>query len=144
MREQAKERIGHQYPDATIVDNRRQSVDCTTIAWIWARTVACPNPACGIEMPLVRSWWLGKKKGKEAYVVPSVVADATAPSGRRVDFAIGHDRAKAPPATMTMELSPGKARICISLPSRSAVKLTVRASRSQSRSNRFPSIGGCC
>ena len=42
----------------------------TVIAWIWARTVTCPNPACGIAMPLVRSWWLGKKKGKEAYVVP--------------------------------------------------------------------------
>jgi len=35
------------------------------IAWIWARTVTCPNPACRIRMPLVRSWWLGKKKGKE-------------------------------------------------------------------------------
>ena len=53
----------------------------TVIAWIWARTVTCPNPACGIEMPLVRSWWLGKKKGKEAYVVPSVVADPSHPSG---------------------------------------------------------------
>ena len=48
-------------------------------------------------MPLVRSWWLGKKKGKEAYVVPEVVADSTHPSGRRVQFSIGHDMAKAPP-----------------------------------------------
>ena len=60
-----------------------------SIAWIWARTVTCPNPACGIEMPLVRSWWLGKKKGKEAYVVPTVVADAAHPSGQRVTFGIG-------------------------------------------------------
>ena len=43
------------------------------IAWIWARTVICSNPACAIAMPLVRSWWLGKKKGKEAFVVPSVI-----------------------------------------------------------------------
>ena len=42
-------------------------------------------------MPLVRSWWLGKKKGKEAYVIPSVVSDASHNSGRRVEFAIGHD-----------------------------------------------------
>src|SRR5699024_4836263 len=62
----------------------------TVIAWIWARTVTCPNPACGIEMPLVRSWWLGKKKGKEAYVVPEVVADADHPSGKRDKYRIEH------------------------------------------------------
>lgn len=51
-------------------------------------------------MPLVRSWWLGKKKGKEAYVVPRVVSDARHSSGLRVQFDIGHDVAQAPiPAT---------------------------------------------
>ena len=49
-------------------------------------------------MPLVRSWWLGKKKGKEAYVVPTVVGDASHPSGLRVKFEIGHDTAHAPTA----------------------------------------------
>jgi putative DNA methylase len=49
-------------------------------------------------MPLVRSWWLGKKKGKEAYIVPTVVPDAGAPSGRKVAFAIGHDPKHAPAA----------------------------------------------
>ncbi len=37
MREQAKERIGHLYP--TGPDGE------TVIAWLWARTVRCPNPA---------------------------------------------------------------------------------------------------
>lgn len=97
MRDRAKDRIGHLYPDATIVDEKTdKSAPATTIAWIWARTVTCPNPACGIEMPLVRSWWLGKKKGEEAYVVPEVVNDVTRPSGRRVQFTIGHDRSKGP------------------------------------------------
>lgn len=92
MRDRAAERIGHLYPKATLPDGSQ----ATVIAWIWARTVTCPNPACGIEMPLVRSWWLGKKKGKEAYVVPIVVDDPTAPSGRRVAFEIGHDPTNAP------------------------------------------------
>jgi len=97
MRDRAKERIGHLYPDATIIDEKtKKQTKATTIAWIWARTVTCPNPACGIEMPLVRSWWLGKKKGKEAYVVPTVVDDTTTPSGRRVEFAVAQDIAKAP------------------------------------------------
>ena len=60
MRDEAERRIGHLYPKAQLPDG----TEATVIAWIWARTVTCPNPACGIEMPLVRSWWLGKKKGK--------------------------------------------------------------------------------
>ncbi|NMR19186.1 DUF1156 domain-containing protein [Cellulomonas fimi] len=87
MRDRASERIGHLYPQAALPDGS----PATVIAWIWARTVTCPNPACRIEMPLVRSWWLGKKKGKEAYVVPRVVDDPSVPSGRRVMFDIAHD-----------------------------------------------------
>lgn len=94
MRDEAERRIGHLYPKATLPDGSQANV----IAWIWARTVICPNPACGVEMPLVRSWWLGKKKGKEAYVVPSVVRDGSHPSGLRVAFEIGHDAAKGPTA----------------------------------------------
>ena len=85
MRDEAEKRIGHLYPKAALPDGSQ----ATVIAWIWARTVTCPNPACGIAMPLVRSWWLGKKKGKEAYIVPSVVAG-------KVRFDIGHDPGSAP------------------------------------------------
>jgi len=85
MRDEAEKRIGHLYPKAVLEDGSEAPV----IAWIWARTVTCPNPACGIEMPLVRSWWLGKKKGKEAYVVPEVIDG-------RVEFSIGHDPTDAP------------------------------------------------
>jgi putative DNA methylase len=87
MRDEAEKRIGKHYPKATLLDG----TEATVIAWIWARTLTCPNPACQIEMPLVHSWWLGKKKGKEAYVIPRVVADAEHPSGKRVEFEIGHD-----------------------------------------------------
>ncbi|WP_243695311.1 DUF1156 domain-containing protein [Agromyces protaetiae] len=85
MRDAAQKRIGHLYPKAKLPGGG----EATVIAWIWARTVTCPNPACGIEMPLVRSWWLGKKKGKEAYVVPRVV-------DRRIEYEIGHDPKLAP------------------------------------------------
>jgi putative DNA methylase len=92
MRDEAEKRIGHHYPKATLPDGSEANV----IAWIWARTVTCPNPACGIEMPLVRSWWLGKKKGKEAYVVPQVVDDPEHSSGKRVEFGIGQALGAAP------------------------------------------------
>jgi putative DNA methylase len=97
MRDEAEMRIGHLYPKASLPDGS----SATVIAWIWARTVTCPNPACGIELPLVASWWLGKKKGREAYVVPAVVPDRAHPSGKRVQFAIGND-ARGPREDGTM------------------------------------------
>ncbi len=92
MRDEAKKRIGKHYPAAELPDGSTAPV----IAWIWARTVTCPNPACGIDMPLVRSWWLGKKKGKESYVIPRVVADPERPSGKRIQYRIGHDLDASP------------------------------------------------
>ena len=92
MRDEAQRQIGDQYPPAELPDGSKAAV----IAWIWTRTVTCPNPACQIQLPLVRSWWLGKRKGKEAYIVPAVVSDASQPSGQRVAFSIGRDLAKAP------------------------------------------------
>ena len=64
MRDEAEHRIGHLYPKVTGPDGTRHTV----IAWIWARTVKSPNPANPIEVPLVRSWWLSKKKGNEAWI----------------------------------------------------------------------------
>ena len=102
MRDEAEKRIGHLYPKATLPDGTK----ATVIAWIWARTVTCPNPACGIEMPLVRSWWLGKKKGKEAYVVPDRRSTPRHPSRQRVEFEIGHDTSGAPTATTDGTVGP--------------------------------------
>jgi putative DNA methylase len=45
----------------------------TPVAWIWARTARCPNPACGIETVLTTSWWLSKKKNDLAWIEPTVV-----------------------------------------------------------------------
>ena len=54
MRQKAWEQIGHLYPEGPNGE--------TVIAWLWARTVECPNPACGAEMPLARSFWLSKAR----------------------------------------------------------------------------------
>lgn len=83
--DEARRRIGNLYPEATLADGTKANV----IAWIWARTVTCPNPQCRIRLPLVRSWWLGKKKGKEAYIVPEV-------SDGKVRFRLGRDADHGP------------------------------------------------
>lgn len=85
MRNEARTQIGHLYPSAKLQGGGEANV----VAWIWARTVTCPNPACRVEMPLVRSWWLGKKKGKEAYVVPTVERGI-------VGYQVEHDLRNAP------------------------------------------------
>src|SRR5207302_4154105 len=71
MRDEAERRIGHLYPKVTL-PKEYGGGEATVIAWLWARTVTCPNPACGARMPLVSSFYLSKKKGKEAWVVPLV------------------------------------------------------------------------
>ena len=86
MRDEAERRIGHLYPKVRAPGGTEHTV----IAWKWARTVTSPNPANPIEVPLVNSWWLSKKKGKEAWVRATVrdgrvhyevVNDANGPKG---------------------------------------------------------------
>jgi len=71
MREEAQKRIGYLYPKITL-PHKYGGSDATVIAWIWARTIKCPNPACGAQMPLVRSFSLSTKAGKKAWVEPVV------------------------------------------------------------------------
>ncbi len=82
MRERAYERIGHLYPK-----HRNETV----IAWLWARTVTCPNPACRSTMPLMNSFELSKKKGKRAWLVPH-----PDPQARQVRFTVQRGEGKAP------------------------------------------------
>lgn len=67
MKREAFRRIGHLYPKVK-VPHELGGGEATVIAWIWARTVKCPNPACGCEMPLASTFVLSKKKGKEAWI----------------------------------------------------------------------------
>lgn len=86
MRDEAERRIGHLYPKVRAPGGTWHTV----IGWFWARTVTSPNPANPIKVPLVRSWWLSTKKGKEAWVRATVrdgrvhyevVNDANGPKG---------------------------------------------------------------
>jgi len=73
MRKKALEKIGALYPKVKVRETATtKEHDAAVIAWLWARTVKCPNPACGAQMPLVRSFEVSKKKGKEAWVNPKV------------------------------------------------------------------------
>lgn len=69
MKQEAYKRIGHLYPKVK-VPKEQGGGEATVIAWIWARTVKCPNPVCGCEMPLASTFVLSKKTGNEAWIEP--------------------------------------------------------------------------
>ena len=91
MRDEAEARIGHLYPKVKVtkamVADRPDlkpyaGKELTVIAWLWARTVASPDPMMhGTHVPLVASLMLSTKAGKQAWV--EVVRDATAKDGWR-------------------------------------------------------------
>ncbi len=66
MKERAWERIGRYYPTAKLPDGS----EATVIAWLWARTVPCRNPACGIAMPLMKTFQLSTKNGNQHWTKP--------------------------------------------------------------------------
>jgi putative DNA methylase len=86
MRDEAEKRIGHLYPKMEITaDMATERPDLvpyvgkklTVIAWLWARTVKSPNPAFShVEVPLVSTFMLSTKEGKEAYVEPVIEGDS--------------------------------------------------------------------
>jgi putative DNA methylase len=80
MHREAHRRLEYLYPGARLPSGE----ETTVVAWLWARTVVCPNPACRRTMPLVRSFWLGKKRDRPVWIRP-VVHDGT------VDFEIIQD-----------------------------------------------------
>jgi putative DNA methylase len=77
MLKEAEKRIGDLYPKATLPSEDEAPV----IAWIWSRTVTCPNPACSAAAPLIRSFSLSTKSGKEVWVRPI-------PEGKKVRFEV--------------------------------------------------------
>lgn len=115
MRDEAEKRIGHLYPKvevtAEMVEERPDlrpylGRKLTVIAWLWARTVRSSNPAFNdIEVPLVSTFILSLKKGKEAYVEPVIEE-----GGYRFEVRTG-----PPPGTAKAGTSAGKRKAFLCL-----------------------------
>lgn len=79
VKKAAYRKLSNSYPDVKLPDSDSAQV----YAWIWVRTMKCPNPACGCHMPMAASYVLSKTKGQEYWAEP-VVHD------RKVLFMIHH------------------------------------------------------
>ena len=90
------------------------------IAYLWARTARCESPNCGAEIPLLRSFWLCKKKARKwalrystrrtAGKAPTIEFEVFAPknNGDVPDKTV--DRAKATCLCCNTVLSPERVR----------------------------------
>ena len=86
MRDETEKRVGTLYPKVKVsAEMAKERPDLepyagreiTVIAWLWARTVKSPNPAfANVDVPLISSFMLCTKKGKESYLEP-VIEDAS-------------------------------------------------------------------
>jgi putative DNA methylase len=82
MRDEAEKRIGRYFPKVEVrPEMARERKDLApyvgrklnVIAWLWARTVKSPNPAyASVDVPLVSTFILSSRPGKEAYIEPEV------------------------------------------------------------------------
>ena len=68
MLDSAKKRLMMYYPN---YQTNQKKYD--VVSWLWARTVKCPNPACGCNMPLVRNFQLSSKKTSKYYSEPIIL-----------------------------------------------------------------------
>jgi putative DNA methylase len=97
IRGEASRRLAKAYPTAEL---NGEPVTC--LAWIWARTVTCPNPACRATMPLAQNFWLSRRKKSACWArpVPTTSKDgvrfevATASEGSAPNGTVGRSGAR--------------------------------------------------
>lgn len=75
IKKEAEEELAEFYP--------KDPDGATPIAYLWARTIQCEGPSCGVKVPLIRSLWLAKKSNRSVALrlVPN-------PRAKRVDLSI--------------------------------------------------------
>lgn len=96
IQEEAEKRLQSLFPKVRLPSSYG-SGQATVVAWIWAHTIRCPNPACGAEMPLASKWELSKKKGKETWIQPVIDNSQNPP---RIRYTIVRGRGQLPKGTV--------------------------------------------
>lgn len=86
IRDEVEKQIGHLYPKIEITEELASErsdllpyvgTSLTVNAWLWARTVKSPNPAFrNSDVPLVSTFMLSSKAGKEVYIRPVIKGDS--------------------------------------------------------------------
>ncbi len=100
LSDKAWEKIGHLYPKVAI-PKQDGGGEATVLGWLWARTVASPNPAVrGAHVPLISNYWLCNKPKKSVWVQPVI-------AGSEISFEI-HTGKPADPAVVAAGTKAGR------------------------------------
>lgn len=96
LKQKAFDRIGNLYPQVEYEEGGSRK-KATVIAWLWARTVKCPNPACGCEIPLIKSFNLASTPTNKFHLVMDVDNSMFPPT---IQYGIGKGLAKEATGTI--------------------------------------------
>ena len=107
------------YPKAKLSNGS----DATVIAWLWARNIPCPNPACGVQMPLLKTFQVSKKKNNEHWIRPVVDRE-----GKRVSFVV-QNHSNGVPDNSTVDRNSATCIACHNAVPLSYVREQARAGR---------------
>jgi putative DNA methylase len=97
LEQRVKAKVGHLYP--------RRPGGGEPLVYFWARSVTCPNPACGVEVPLVGAWRASARRGSEAFFRPVLAPDGTS-------FDVEVVQARGPEPDGTMRRTGGRCPAC--------------------------------
>ena len=131
MREQAHARIGHLYPKAKLPDGG----EATIIAWLWARTIPCPNPACGAAMPLMTTFEASKKPNNRHWIRPVIHRNTQPPT---ISFQVQNHNGNMPAIDRTL-IRGGKGAVCLACDA----PVTHAYIRNQSKAGNMSAIMTC-
>ena len=121
IRDKAYERIGHLYPKVKISDDS----EATVIAWLWARTIQCPNPACNIRMPMMKTFKLSTKRNNSHWTKP-IVSDTSSD----ISFAVQNHNRGMPAVGSTIDGSSATCIACGNVSDLSYIRSEVAEGRS--------------
>jgi putative DNA methylase len=103
INDKARQRIGHLFPEMHITHELAEGRPdlahlvgrkFPVVAWIWARAMACPSPACKRVTPLVSKFWLSTHDKNPAWAEPKLNGDS------RVKFIVHAGQGHPPQGTI--------------------------------------------
>jgi len=119
--EEARKKIGSLYPFGADGEH--------PVAYLWARTVTCPNPTCRAEVPLLHQLWLARKANRR--IALKMIPDQ---KSRRVMFSIVKSKEiDFDPDVGTMRYGSAECPLCRTTITRDYLKASSQTAKSKER-----------
>ncbi len=61
----------------------------TVLGYLWTWELTCPNPGCNLRIPLLKHYWLSRKKRKQVFLYPLIDRQSSSADKSSVEFILG-------------------------------------------------------